>query len=888
MLALFAALQLVAGGDPTPKPAAPPAGVAAPPQVAAFRIAAGVAPPKLDGRLDDAAWAGATVMTNFTQTEPDEGQPSRYPTVGRVLIDDDAIYVALEATDPDPSKIMAQLTRRDDDSPSDWLNVFIDSQHDKRTAYAFSVNPVGVKQDFTAVDNQFDASWDAVWDVATAITEQGWTAEFRIPLSALRFSSGGDGVWGLQLSRNMQRAKERSSWAPMKRDEPRPVATYGELHGLTGLTPPRHLEVLPYTVSRLTRAPGAEADPFYHQSDWQNRLGMDLKYGVTSNLTLDLTVNPDFGQVEADPSQVNLSAFETFLQEQRPFFTEGADIYRFGLALGDGGGANEQLFYSRRIGRAPQGRVSLSDGGYYVDSPAQTTILGAAKLSGRTASGWSVGALSALTGKQEAHIANSLGQSQDDQLVEPLTNYSMLRVRRDLDNGRTQVGGIVTSTVRKLDGTRLGAQLPGAAFTGGIDGSIRFGGDKWQATGYLLGSTVKGDSSAILRLQNSPARYYGRTDADYVTLDPSRNRLNGWMGNYTVSKVKGTWRVGLLGQARSPGFEVNDLGYERSADDITNVLYGGYRKFTPNKLTRTRSLNFNLWHNIDFGRRLTGIGGNVNGNVQFLNYWQAWGGVGHDFAALDTRALRGGPGIRRPGFTNAWIGFSTDSRKALSIEPDVNVGSEEESGGLSYDLSLYVTWRVSGRTNLTVAPSYGYNHSAWQYVQTSRYINDLGQPQATYVFGDLKQNTAALSFRLNHTFTPTTSFQLYTQPFASSGGYGGFREANLANPLAPHYTDRFRTLSANPLNGDYAVDAVPGGRPGFGIGNPDFNFRAVNVNAVLRWEYRPGSTLYAVWSHGRESYEPNPTFAPRHDFGSLFSEHGTNIFLIKLNWWLNV
>ncbi|HET7460976.1 MAG TPA: DUF5916 domain-containing protein [Longimicrobium sp.] len=834
----------------------------------AYRLAPGVAAPTLDGRLDDAAWAAADAAGGFTQKDPDEGKPSRFPTVVRVAFDDNAVYVALRADDPEPGKIRAQLTRRDEDSSSDWLMVAFDSRHDQRTAYAFAVNPAGVKRDFIVADgSDDDSSWDAVWESAVSRDEHGWSAELRIPLSALRFAPGGDGVWGFEAARVVQRENEVSYWAPLKKDESRVVARFGRLVGMRNLPSPRRLELLPYTVSGITRAPGSGADPFYAANRFRGSAGMDVKYGITSDLTLDATINPDFGQVEADPSQVNLTQYESFFAEKRPFFTEGADIFRFGIGLGDDN--SETLFYSRRIGRTPHGSID----GAYTEQPGQTTILGAAKLSGRVGGGWSVGALTALTAEENGRAIGD-DSRRFDSVVEPMTGYGVFRARRDLRGGRTQIGFVGTGVHRSLTSTGM-RDLPSDAYVGGVDFNHRFGNDAWRAQAYVLGSAVSGSADAVVALQESPARYYQRPDAGYLRVDSAATSLRGWAGGYTLARVKGHWQGGVLGTLRTPGFEVNDLGYQRDADQAMNAGYFQYRQFTPVGPFRRFNVNTNFWDQRTFGGDVTGRGGNVNGSAQLKSYWGFYGGVNRDLPSVSTRALRGGPSIRNPGSTNGWSGVYSDSRKPLNGELYYGWAREDETGGRRWELSLNLNWRPTSSTNLSLGPFYNRSAGGWQYVDAPQ--DDAGATH--YLFSALKQETVGMSARFNQTFSPTLSLQLYAQPFISAGRYGGFME--VADPRAEHFRDRFVPLGATPEDDGLRVGGVS-------VGNPDFDYRAFNLNAVLRWEYRLGSTMYFAWSHSRDGSVDDGRFRLWHDLDALYGYKPTNVFLVKVNWWVSL
>ncbi|HEX2092198.1 MAG TPA: DUF5916 domain-containing protein, partial [Longimicrobiaceae bacterium] len=553
-----------------------------------LRAAAADATVTLDGRLDEAAWAQAEPAVDWVQQRPRPGAPASQRTEARVLYDAGAVYVGMRMYDTAPDSVVAPLARRDYIGFSDWANVLIDSYHDRRTAYRFSVNPAGVKKDvFYFNDMQEDVGWDAVWDVATQRDSAGWTAEFRIPLSQLRFSRGdaGERTWGINFFRDIARLNERSYWSPMPPDAPGFVSRFGELAGLGELAPPRRLEVVPYTMARVTRAPDAPGDPFYQENDTYGTVGGDLKYGITSNLTLTATINPDFGQVEADPSQVNLTAFEIFFPEKRPFFLEGADIFRFDIDyrwnIRGKNFAHDQVFYSRRIGRQPQG--FLPAGTVFFDAPTSTRILGAAKVSGKTAGGWSVGFLDAVSAEETARYADLRG-NRGSTVVEPLSNYAVARASRDFRNGASAIGGIFSAAHRRLDGTGMDF-LRSSAYTAGVDGRHRFGGGNYEVRGALLGSHVEGSRRSIFLTQIAPGRYFQRPDADYVELDPERTSLSGILADARVERIGGgPWRWGLVGHAISPGFEINDVGFQPYPDWAIGTVYLEYNQFRPGRV----------------------------------------------------------------------------------------------------------------------------------------------------------------------------------------------------------------------------------------------------------------------------------------------------------------
>ncbi|HSJ23818.1 MAG TPA: DUF5916 domain-containing protein [Longimicrobiales bacterium] len=838
----------------------------------------------LDGRLDEAVWGTAVAADAFIVHEPEFGASASQRTEARVVYGDDAIYIGMRLYDTSPDSIVGQLARRDQTVHSDWAYVGIDSYHDRRTAFIFGVNPRGVKVDLMIYDDvRENISWDAIWDVATSVDSLGWTAEFRIPLSQLRFGAetSGDGrVWGVQFQRKIARSQEVSFWAPVPRDANGLVSLFGDLRGLRGLQPRRNLEVLPYTVAQVTRAPGDAGNPFHRRNDPGLSAGADIRYSVTTDLTLNATINPDFGQVEADPSVVNLSAFETFLPEKRPFFVEGGNIFNFGVGVGDGDMGNESLFYSRRIGRAPQGGVPGSAA--FHDTPSATTILGAAKLSGRTAGGWSVGLLNAVTAPEHASWVDGAGV-EDRTMVEPWTNYAVARVMRDFDDGTRSLGAIGTATNRKLDG-----ELPflrSAAYAGGLNGRQRFG--DWELTGWVVGSHIRGDTAAIARAQRSPARYFQRADNSHVSYDPTRTSLSGWAASAQMFKTGGGhWRAAGIVNVRSPGFEVNDLGYQQSADQALQVIYVGYDQFRPTTRFRRWGIHMNQWTGTNFGGDLIALGGNINGNFSLPNFWGGYAGINREQQVLDVAGLRGGPAITRPGSWNLNGGFNSDSRQPLRASLNGGFSREDDTGATTRRVSTSVTWRASDNAEVSIAPSFSRNDRSAQYL---RRLNVDGD--AVYLLGGLEQTTTAVTARVNYTASPSLSLQLYAQPFISAGRFNSFMEAT--DPRADRFADRYTTWSEAQLSFDgdagvYRVDRNNDGTTDLTFGNPDFNFKQMRTNAVVRWEYRPGSALFVVWGHGRTAEDEFGDYQIRRDVSDLWSATGTNTLLIKFSYWLGL
>ncbi|HSG50235.1 MAG TPA: DUF5916 domain-containing protein [Longimicrobiales bacterium] len=834
-------------------------------------------PPRLDGRLDDDVWRSAQPAVGFTQFEPTPGAPASQRTEARVVYADDALYVGIRAWDSAPDSIAAQLTRRDQGSYSDVVGVVIDSYFDRRTAFHFEVNPQGVKTDIYRFDDTAeDRGWDAVWDVATVVDEEGWSAEFRIPYSQLRFRDGAQQTWGINFVRRIARLDELSLWAPTSREDAALVSRMGELTGLRNVKSPTRMEINPYSLGRLAREEGNSANPFYKANAFSGAVGADVKYGVTSDLTLNVTINPDFGQVESDPAQVNLSAFETFLPERRPFFVEGSSFFNFGLALGDGDDAVESLFYSRRVGRAPQGAPDTQGG--WADADDNTTILGAWKLSGKTAGGWSVGIMNAVTAEETAEVITGDG-TQLDPSIEPFSNYAVVRVARDFREGRTALGVISTSVNReKTSADALG--LRSGAYTGGVDFRHRFAGDNWQVNGYFLASHIRGSQEAMAAAQLSSARYYQRPDADHVAFDPSRTSLSGVSGYLAVSKISGgRWRLGTLVQTRSPGFDVNDAGYLREADFTTAVLYAGYAVNNPMGPFRRWRLNANGWTGWTYGGESQGAGGNINGSAQLANFWSVHAGVNHNGGGVTTALLRGGPAVRKEGRWNGWGGITTDSRSRLQLSLNTFWNRATESGSWGLGLSPTLRFRPSGRATLSLGSFV--NRS----VNDLQWLGRMGTEDPAYLFGEIDQTTVGITARMDYAFTPTLSLQLYAQPFVSAGAYSDFKR--VSDPMARSYRDRVTPIattgSGNQVLGDFDGDGTEDA-----LASPDFNFKQFRSNAVLRWEYRPGSALFLVWAQGRGAYAPyQGDFSFGSDFGDLFGQQADDIFMVKLSYWFN-
>jgi len=839
--------------------------------------------PVIDGRMDDPVWEKAEWATNFTQREPNDGAAPHQQTAFKIVYDEKNLYVSVRAYDNEPNQIVRRVTRRDQ-FDGDWVEINIDSYFDHRTGFSFTINAAGVKGD-EAISNDgdnWDTNWNPVWFGEVSIDNEGWVAEMRIPLSQLRFGNKEEQTWGIQVQRRIFRKQERSVWQYIPQNTPGWVSFFGELQGLKGIKPSRRLELLPYSVGSTRQFKQEKGNPF--ATGELNKLsgGLDAKVGVTSDLTMDVTVNPDFGQVEADPSQVNLTAFETFFAEKRPFFIEGQDILDYKLAGGDGSFSNDRLFYSRRIGRSPHGYPSLNNG-EYTKVPENSSIAAAAKITGKTKSGISIGILDAVTDKEEAEIDN-LGQRRFE-VVEPRTNFFVSRVQKDFNKGVSAIGGMFTATHRDLTGSSLN-DLNRAAYSGGIDFRHQWHNRTYYIEGLSVFSNIRGDKAAIQAAQLSSRRYYQRPDADYLEYDPNRTSLTGHGGNLSLGRGGNhSLRLNFGMTWRSPGLELNDLGFVRQADRVMQSAWAGYRITKPFGIFNRLNVNLNQWRGWNFGGETVFKGGNINGGGQLKNYWFVWGGLGREGENLATTALRGGPALRLPGQWNQWLDLGSDERKAVRVGAFMFNSWKDEGDTQSHEAGFNVSFRPLNALSLRVNPFYSTNKENLQYVDTRPYNDDT-----RYIFGHLDQKTLGITLRFDYSVTPNLSLQYYGQPFVSAGKYAQFKR--ITSPRADRYEERFQTftneIKFDEQEGVFNVDENADGQTDYAFDKPDFNFRQFRSNFVMRWEYIPGSTLFLVWSQGRTGFEPNGEFSFRNNVRDLFNVFPENVFLIKLNRWFSL
>jgi hypothetical protein len=851
LLGLALVLQGVQS-SPSHTPAGPPTPTAVPaPTDSSATAALAAEPPTIDGRDDDAVWRTAPVISAFQEWRPTEGKAPRFRTEAKIAYDAANLYVYVRALDPHPDSIKQILERRDSYTPSDMIWLFVDSYHDRRTGYEFGVNAAGVKMDQAVYDDgNEDGAWDGVWDAATHTDSAGWAAEFRIPLSQMRYTGDREHTFGIMIDRDVYRYNERYSWPLLRQSKTGFVSQFGSLYGVNDLETPKRLEAMPYVVAKNTS--NIVGNAFTQQSNMS--VGGDIKYRLAPNVTLDATVNPDFGQVEADPAVLNLSAYESFFDERRPFFVAGRGLFRFDVNCNAVNCSGESLYYSRRIGRTPE----LA--GVYGDTVPQrpVTIIGAGKLLGRFPGGLTVGVLDAVTRR---------AASPGDTTYSPATNFAVVRATQDFRGGNSAIGGMLTAVDRRMD-PWSSPYLPASAYVGAVDFRHRFLKNLYEVSGSLDRSRVQGSTDAIHDLQTNGVHLYQRPDAD-LPLDPDRTVLEGDAEELRLGKIGGEHLMFESAlQRRSPGFETNDIGYLRRADQTSWSTWVGFFDRKARPLYNRFQLNNNWWQYWTTDGLPLEAAYNTNVHVTFRNNW-GWhmgGTLGQLGTTYDDRAARGGPAVRQDPYISPWLSINGDDRKA--IVPFFNANYYRGSGGRSrsWNIGPELDFKAVGRFSSSVSVNWSHN------VNDNQWYGNYDEEDGThYTFAHLDQTTTSVTARLNYTFTPNVSLQTYLQPFISKGTYSDVRQLS-ATPRAAEYDDRYAPF----LNSDVTSD--PGG----------FNFKQLQSNVVFRWEYSPGSTLFVVWNEGRQGYASVAgTNGFQGDVRDLFGLHPANTFLVKVSYWLN-
>lgn len=834
--------------------------------------------PAIDGILNELIWKDGNWQSGFTQFEPQNGQPASQKTEFCIFYDDDFLYVGFRAYDDAPDSIVTRLTRRDNDD-GDAVGIGFDSYFDHRTAFVFGVTAGGTLFDLIMTEDgqQEDPTWDPNWWARASLNDQGWTAEMKIPLSQLRFKKNGNGTWGVQVFRKIHRHGEMDFWQHTPADAPGLVHLFAEMKQMGSLEPRKILDLTPYMVTSAETYESDPGNPFAPGSDQQLKAGLDAKIGITNNFTLDLTVNPDFGQVEADPSEVNLSAFESYFQEKRPFFIEGRNISSFSIGIGDGGIGNDNLFYSRRIGRRPQGSIDVN-GDAFVDRPDFTNIIGAAKVTGKTQDGLSLAIINSVTGEASAQIEEFGERSFHS--IEPLTNFMVSRVQKDVNEGNTIIGGMFTSVHRHLN-ENLAGQMHREAYTGGIDFTQYFSSKNWMFNVNAAFSHVAGNEEAILKTQRSSARYFQRPDAGYVSLDSTRTSLSGTGGRVQIVKTgEGHWNLMAAMLWKSPQFEINDLGYMREADQLFQIVWAGYRQWEPKGFYRAYNFNLTQYTMWTFGGQKVVSGFNTNGFIRFKNYWSFNAGVEYNHDLVTTTHLRGGSSFRLPDRLHSWWGIGSDYRQNLEVGLGINYGRDVLDGYRNFRVGPSISYKPADKINFSFDPSYSKRFDELQYIDQVDYDNEK-----RYVFSSIDQYVINFSFRINYTITPSLTIQYWGQPFMASGEFYDYKY--ITSPRADQYSDRFKVFDDSQIvhdQGNFLIDEDLDGLTDYQYEAPDFKVKEFLSNLVLRWEYNPGSTIYLVWSQSRSEVEDQGQIQYFDDLGNLFSQKAHNIFLLKFSY----
>jgi hypothetical protein len=855
-------------------------------------------PLNIDGILDESIYLGQS-YSDYVQYVPINGSPATEKTEIWIGYDESAIYVGARMWDSEPDKIVSRIGRRDENDDTDLFEIIIDSYHDKRTGFSFQINPIGAINDEVYFNDAFtQRSWDGIWEGVTNIDNEGWTAELRIPYSQLRFDEKEEYTWGFQSARYIQRKDEWDYFSYQSLEESGLIRHAAELSGLHNISPPQRAEVRPYITSGLSNLPGKENNPFYNGKDSDLGIGADFKLGIGNNITVDGTINPDFGQVEADPSEINLSAYETYYREKRPFFIEGQNIFTFGR----GGPTNNisinfsepHLFYSRRIGRQPQGYITASPDS--VQMPGVTNILGAAKISGRIQGGWLVGGLTAFTDQEQANYYSNGKELK--QMVEPATFFNVVRAQKEIKDGKYGVGIIGTNVYRFLDGIEilggvddehsLHSQLAENSSTIGIDGWSFFGpNNDWGVGGWLATSKVSGSKKMIYNLQNNSSHYFQRPDVDHVNVDSDLRSLNGYAGRIKLNKETGNFVFNAAVGFISPGFESNDIGYQGRTDIINKHIGIGYNWTKPTDYYRAMFTVLLFANNHDFSG--TPIGNEIAwiSQVRFNNFWSVHTDVYYNPEGLSNTALRGGPRVKFPSAINFYRwGFHTDSRKKLVLGPHISY-KFIDNGGYDRALDLESTAKIRERLSISFTPNYQERLIPDQFVRAVVDENNLTMYGKRYVVGELKQTTFSAEIRINYTFTPKLTLQTYIQPFISAGSYSRFKEYKQPESYQFLEYGKENSSISSGENNVYTIDPTGGNASdAFGIYNPNFNFKALVGTLVLRWEFSPGSSLYFVWTHNGTNFDNPGNFDLGRDLGDLLKAKADDIFALKFSYWI--
>jgi len=828
--------------------------------------------PKIDGKLDDECWKGGGWDSFIFQKEPVDGGLPTEKTLIKVVYDDYYIYCAAKCYDSEPEKISKLLYGRDSFT-GDLIGFCFDSYYDRRTSFEFGITAAGSKFDNTTMNgNITNLNWNAVWDGKASIEDSAWIAELKIPFSQLSFTEKDIYTWGFMVWRWIYRKGEEDDWGTNPITASTWVDHYGDITGIKGIKTPSRIELLPYTLGKYRTYQKEDGNPFKSGTERSLDFGLDTKIGLTSNFNLDLTINPDFGQVEADPSQISLTSYELEYEEKRPFFIEGSGILNF-----------SPLYYPRRIGHAPSYIPSLGPN-EYVESMEQTTILGAAKITGKTNDGLSIGVLESVTAKENADIQTLGGRNSTT--VEPLTNYFVGRVQKEYDNSNIIIGGILTAVNRDIQDAQL-KFLTDASYTGGIDFTYKWSDKDYYISGNLLGSYISGDKAAITRVQLSPAHYFQRPDASYLSLDTNRTSLAGYGGKLEFGKSGGNeWRYSESVTWYSPNFEVNDIGYLPNSDEIKQSSAFGYVVKSPAGILRKWSAYLEQNSTWNFGGDNCGFSTGLYSDLTFTNMWNAHIDLLRNFSSLDPSLIWAGPLLKVDGSWCGEFNASTDDTKPFSFGIESERIIHDEKLSEYTHLASSLTYRITNGLSVSAKFYYDFTRNNLQYIETQN-KNDVNY----YFMGSVDQDVVGITARVSLYLTPDLSIQYYGSPFSATRKYSNIKKAT--NTRAKNYFDRYYAYNQDQINfnnstNSYQIDENVDGQTDFTISNPDMSRREFRSNLVIRWEYNPGSTIYLVWSQNRSMESEYESTSIGKAINRVFSIYPDDVFMIKLNHWFSL
>ena len=830
---------------------------------------------RVDGHLDDEGWQRTTPVTDFVQKEPVEGAAPTDAMDVRFAYDGDALYVGARLSTRTSPDLQAPLGRRDNTGQAESFLVSLDTYLDRRTAYTFGVTASGVRIDrYHSTDNEesYDSGFNPVWEARTSVDGDAWVAELWIPFSQLRFSTQSEQVWGLNIHRFRPTLDEDDYWVLIPRTERFWSSRFGDLHGIVDVHATRRIELLPYVAGASTFNANRDLNnPFDDGQNLNGRVGADVKVGFGPNMTLDAAINPDFAQVEADPAEVNLTAFETRFAEQRPFFLEGAQLFSLD---------HPNFYYSRRIGARPVGPAS----GTYVDYPQSSTILGAAKLTGRPRGKTSIGVLTAVTSEESAHVASVAPSLFTDVRVGPRAYWSIGRVQQEFGQWGSTAGLLVNTVHRDLGpGDPIADLQTRNALAVAGDTVLRFKRGEYQfrwAGGF---SYLNGEPKAVERFQRASSHYAQRPDKDYAKLDPTRTSLSGFSFQTRFERVSGRhWLWSVATKLDTPFFETNDIANFNSADGIMPTASLTYRETTPGRVFRSYSVGLNETLEWNFGGDRQSAQLRPSVNMTWNNYWTTSASFTRTLHTDDASLTRGGPLMQKP---RTWSSaFSLGNRSTSQTRWSVSTtNGGNEDGGSTHRVSASFSIRPGPRWQLSASPLYDRVTEPQQYVSTVA----GGRPEIynnRYVFAFIDRSTVSTEFRMGYTLKPDMNLDIYAEPFAASGRYYDFGELTLPGARERITYGTAPDTSFTTLEDGTRVVTV--GDSTFTLRTKDFNTLSFRSNVVLRWEWRAGSTLYLVWQQDRASSEVLGSYVNAADMFRSFTAPGSNFFIVKTSFWL--